>query len=106
MSQLLPTGRFKWVDVKPNEIRKLAKRKDKGCLLEVGVSYPRDLHDSHNDLPLMCEHMDISGVEKLVPNLHNKKNYVIHIQVLNQALDHGLVLERSIKRLNLISQHG
>ena len=35
-----------------------------------------------------------SGVEKLVPNLHDKKNYVIHIQVLNQALKHGLVLEK------------
>ena len=41
----------------------------------------------------MCERMDISGVEKLVPNLCNKKNYVIHIQELNQALAHGLILD-------------
>ena len=52
MSQLLPTERFRWVDVKPNEIRKLAKHKDKGYLLEVDVSYPKELHDSHNDLHL------------------------------------------------------
>ena len=34
MSQPLPTRKFRWVEVKPNEIRKLVKRKDKGYLLE------------------------------------------------------------------------
>ena len=42
----------------------------------------------------MCERMEINGVEKLVPNLRDKKNYVIHIQALNQALQHGLRLDR------------
>ena len=42
----------------------------------------------------MCEKMEINKVEKLVPNLCDKKNYVIHIEVLNQALKHGLILER------------
>ena len=37
--------------------------------------------------------MEINGVEKLVPNLRDKKNYVIHIRALDQALRHGLVLE-------------
>ena len=104
MSQLLPTGRFKWVDIKPNEIHKLAKRENKSYLLEVTVSYPRDLHDSLNDLPFMCERMDINSIEKLVPNLHNKKKYVIHIRALNQALAHGLIY--SIKRLNSNNPHG
>ena len=94
MSQPLPTGGFKWVDVNPNEISELAPRTDKGYILEVDVSYPKDLHDSHNDLPFMCERMEINGVEKLVPNLRDKKNYVIHIQALNQALQHGLRLDR------------
>ena len=49
MSQLLPTGGFRWGDVKPDEISKLAKLKDKGYLLEVNVSYSRDLDDPHND---------------------------------------------------------
>ena len=31
---------------------------------------------------------------KLVPNLNNKKKYVIHIRALDQALKHGLVLEK------------
>ena len=42
----------------------------------------------------MCERMEINGVEKLVPNLRDKKSYVIHIQALNQVLQHGLRLDR------------
>ena len=42
----------------------------------------------------MCEKMKISGVEKLVPNLSDKKNYLIHKKALNQALKHGLILEK------------
>ena len=63
MSQPLPTGRFKWVDVKNDKIQKLSKCKDKGYLIEVDVSYLRDLHDLHNDLPFMCEWLKI-GVLK------------------------------------------
>ena len=76
---------LKWVDVNPNEISELATRTDKGYLLEVDVSYPKELHNLHNDLPFMCERMEINGIEKLVPNLRDKKNYVIHIQALNQC---------------------
>ena len=94
MSQHLPTEGFKWVDVNPNKISQLATRTDKGCVLEVDVSNPKELHNPHNDLPFMCERMEINGAEKLVPNLRDKKNYVIHIQALNQALQHRLRLDR------------
>ena len=94
MSQPLPTGGFRWVDVNPNEISESATRTDKGYILEVDVGYPKELHNPHNDLPFMHERMEINGVEKLVPNLRDKKNYVIHIQALNQALQHGLLLDR------------
>ena len=62
--------------------------------MEVDVAYPKELHDYYNDLPFMCAKMKINGVEKLVPNLHYKKKYVIHIKALKQVIDHGLVLER------------
>ena len=52
MSQPLPTGRFRWVDIKPDEIHDLTKHENKSYLLEVDVCYSRDLHNSHNDLPL------------------------------------------------------
>ena len=99
MPQPLPTGGFRWIDIKPDKISKLAKRKSKGCLLEVDIRYPKELHVSHNDLPFMCERMKINGVEKLIPNLYDKKRYVIHIRALDQALKHGLVLERIHKAI-------
>ena len=79
MSQPLPTGGFRWVSIKPNEVRELAARTDKGYLLDVDVSYLKHLHDQHNDLPFMCGRMKINRAEKLVLNLHNKRNYIIHI---------------------------
>ena len=90
MPQPLPTGGFKWTNVNPNQISELATQTDKGYLLEVDVSYPKELHNPHNALPFMYERMEINGVEKLVPNLRDKKSYVIHIQALNQVLQHGL----------------
>ena len=62
-------------------------------LLEVDVKYPKELNDLHNNLPFMCEKMKINEVEKLVPTLNDKKNYVVHKKTLNQALKHGLILE-------------
>ena len=47
----------------------------------------------------MCERMKISGVEKLIPKLYDKKRYVIHSRALDQALKHGLVLERIHKAI-------
>ena len=94
-----PTGGFRWVEVRkdwnPNKdrVNDLMAVKDRGYLLEVDVSYPRELHDYHNDLPFMCEKIKVGGVEKLVPTLHHKIKYVIHIKALAQAIEHGLVLE-------------
>ena len=92
MSQPLPTGGFKWVT--PDEIGGLVNSDNKGYLLEVDISYPKELHDLHNNLPFMCEKMKINGVEKLFPNLYNKKNHVIHIEAIDQALKHGLILKK------------
>ena len=38
--------------------------------------------------------MKVEKVEKLVANLHDKTEYVIHIRNLQQALNHGLVLKK------------
>ena len=98
MSQPLPTGEFKWIkceNVNPKTlVKKFAAEKDHGYLLEVDVSYPKKLHDLHNDIPFMCTKMKVNGVEELIPNLCYKRKYIIHIRALKQALDHGLILER------------
>ena len=51
------------------------------------------MHNQHNDLPFICERVEINGAEKPIPNLRDKKNYVIHIQALNQVLQHELRLD-------------
>ena len=45
-------------------------------------------------MPFLPERIVINKTKKLVCNLHNKKNYVAHINVLKQALDHGLKLRK------------
>ena len=42
----------------------------------------------------MSEIMIIEKMEKLVVNLYDKIEYVIHIWNLKQALNHGLVLKK------------
>ena len=101
MSQPLPIGEFRWIDVRENKVEPkkmvetLAKNSNwgYGCLLEVDVEYPRELHNHHNDLPFLCQKIKVNGGEKLVPNLYDKEKYLIHVKALKQALDHGLVLK-------------
>ena len=40
------------------------------------------------------EKIKIRREENLVPNLKDKKGYVVHIKALNQALKHGLKLKK------------
>ena len=94
MCQPLPTGEFKWADIEPEEVKELSVREDQGYLMEVDVLYPKESHDKQDDLPFMCGRMKFGGVDKLVADLYHKKRYVIHVRALQQALDHGLVLER------------
>ena len=44
-------------------------------------------------MTFLSERMKIEKVEKLVANLDDKTEYVIHIINLKQALNHGLVLK-------------
>ena len=67
---------------------------NKGYILEVDVEYPKDLHNLHSDLPFLSERMKIKKCNKLVCNLYDKKEYVVHIRALKQALNHGLILKK------------
>ena len=49
--------------------------------------------------------MNIEKFGKLVANLRDKTEYAIHIRNLKQALNHGLVLKKSMERLNIIKTH-
>ena len=65
---------------------KLVKKRQGGKSLEVNVEYPKELHKNHSELPFLTERMKIGRVKKLVPSLKDKKEYVVHIKALDQAL--------------------
>ena len=46
--------------------------------------------------------MKIEKAEKLVANLHDKTEYVIHIRNLKQALNNGLVLKKFIDLIKML----
>ena len=94
MSKKLPVNGFKWLDNdKINEefIKNYNENDKKGYILEVDVKYPKKLHG----LPFLPERMEINKCKKLVCNLFNKKKYVAHINILKQALNHGLKLKKN-----------
>ena len=46
------------------------------------------------DLSFLLERMKIKICNKLVCNLHDKKEYAVHIRALKQPLNHGLILKK------------
>ena len=58
------------------------------CILEIDLEYPEHLHNLHNDYPLAPERVKIGNVEKLIPNLINKTNYVVHFENLKLYESH------------------
>ena len=93
MVQNLPTHGFKWKDAEdftPEKIEKLVKKNKREYILKADVEYPNKLHENHNELPFLTERLKIRRVEKLVPNLKDKKGNVVHIKALDRALKLGL----------------
>ena len=80
--------------VEQDFIKNYTEKRDERYFLELDVQYTEDLHKNHNDLKFLHESMAIEKVEKLVANLHDKTEYVIHIRNLKQASDHKLVLKK------------
>ena len=115
MSQDLPTGDFKWLDI--NDFILLDDYNEtsvRGLILEVDLEYPDELHDLHNDYPLAPEKVKVerdmlssyckkiaekfnmsSGlVQKLIPTLGGKEKYVLHYRNLQLYLDLGMKLKK------------
>ena len=83
-----------------------------GYILQVDLEYPDELHVLHNDYPLAPEKLAIpydmlsdyckkiadeygikvGDVMKLIPNLGNKTNYVLHYRNLQLHLSLGMKL--------------
>ena len=132
MCKKLPYDDFKWYYGRMDEKRvmKYSDDDDIGYILEVGLDYPKELHDLHKDYPLAPEIMCINEsmlsqvqkdihkyyygkdasdekTNKLVLNVMDKKKYVLHISALKFYLQHGLRLKQvhraiSFKQANFL----
>ena len=76
-------------------MKKYDEDSDKGYILKTDTEYPKNLHHLHSDLPFLPERMKINKCSKLVYNLYDIDNYVVHIRSLKQALDPGLIFKES-----------
>ena len=109
MSQYLPYSEFKWLNKREISrfcLNSISENSVVGDVLEVDLEYPDELHNLCNDYPLAPEKLEITqsmllkycfniankhgikigGVNKLIPNLRNKKNYVVHYRNLQLYL--------------------
>ena len=86
----LPTSGFKWMtDVEHDDCEHLS------CILEVDLQYPEQLHNLHNDdYPLAPKHVKIGDVDKLIPNMNNKTNYVMDYENLKLCARLGLKITK------------
>jgi hypothetical protein len=115
MTELLPTGGFRWIkEPQKFDVVKADAGGDTGFILEVDLDYPSHLHQAHNDYPLAPEKIEISSemlspycqglaekfsqklkpVTKLAPNLMHKRNYVVHLKNLQFYINQGLILKK------------
>ena len=59
MSKFLPTSGFKQTDPKEFDLNKYARNSSKGCVLEVDLEYPKELHKLRNDCFLAPDKIEI-----------------------------------------------
>ena len=58
------------------------------------MDYPKDLHDRHNEYPLAPKRITVNKVEKLIPNLCDKRKYVFHYETLKLYESLGLKITK------------
>ena len=99
MNEYLPYCGFECLENIDNfDIMSINDKSPIGYFLEVHLDSPEELHELHNDFPLAPEKLTVSSdmlskyckkigdeyeikvgdLEKLIPNLGNKTNYVVH----------------------------
>ena len=59
VSKSLLTSGFKWIDPKEFDLNKYTNNSSKGCVLEIDLEYPKELHELHSDYPLVPDEIEI-----------------------------------------------
>ncbi|XP_023230974.1 uncharacterized protein LOC111631015 [Centruroides sculpturatus] len=95
MRQYLPYGKFKWCNVKEMTTHDT----ETGYILEVGLKYPKELHDYHSDIPLAPENriQDSSNQSKLITACNNNNN-VIHYRNLIKCQE----MELKVRKVHIV----
>ena len=115
MSKYFPYSEFKWLkNVDSFDVMSINEKSDVGYILEVDLKYPDKLHELHNDYPLAPEKLTVTNdipsnycksisdkydtkdgdIKKLLPNLGNKTNYIVHYRNLQLYLSIGMKLAK------------
>ena len=86
MSQILPVNGFEWIEQLSEFdecfIKNYDENNNRGCILEEDVEYPKNSFNLYCDLPFLSERKKIKKCQKVVCNIHNKENYLVHITAL------------------------
>ena len=61
--------------------------------------------DLHSDYPLAPEQIKVNKVDKLIPNLWNKKKYILHYKILKRYLSSGLKLTHIHRGIKFEENH-
>ena len=103
MSQKFSVNGFKWVEdlfeLDGGFVKSYHEKGKERCFIEVDSQHLENLHNVQSDLPFLPDRIKIQKVEKLVANLHEKNEYVLHIRNLKQTLNHGFVLKKKNHRI-------
>ena len=100
MLKPLPVVGFAWLNQEGlDEVESMLQGgkphlKDLGFTIEVDLEYPEELHNLHNDYPLVPEKVIINGVDKLAPNLGDKTSYVTTYEAIAYYMSKGMKLTR------------
>ena len=62
MSKFFPTSGFKWIDPREFDSNKYISNISKGCVLEVGLKYPKELCHLHNDCLLATDKTEVKNM--------------------------------------------
>ena len=120
MSEYLPYDGFEWLkNVDKFNVMSINDKSPIGYFLEVDLEYPDELCELHNDYPLAAEKLAVSSDmlskyckkiadkyeiklgdgKKLIPNLGNRTNYVVHYKNLQLHLSLGMKLTKIHREL-------
>jgi len=117
MMEFLPVNGFRWMSDKEIDalnIINIANDNCEGYIFEVDLIYPNSLHNLHNDFPLAPEQLNVemnmlSDYQiklgklfnitnyksiKLIPNLNDKKKYIVHYRNLQLYISLGMCVSK------------